>query len=53
MHVSPALQLAIGVQALHTVFDVAVHAELTYWPAAQVLHAVHTVSAVAAHATLA
>ena len=39
MQVSPAPQLAIGVQALHTVFAAAEQAVLTYWPTEHVLHA--------------
>ena len=44
---------ATGVQAEHTVLLVEVHAVLTYWPEAQVLHVVHTVSAAGAQAVLA
>ena len=53
VHVRPAAQSEMGVQALQTVFDVAVHAVPTYWPAAHVLQAVHTVSAAGAQAVLA
>ena len=53
VHVTAPAQFAIGTQLLHAVFDVDVHAALTYSPDAHVLHEVQIVSAVAAHAVLA
>ena len=47
------MQSGTAVQVPHVVLLVALHAALTYWPAAQVLHAEQMLSAVAEQVVLA